>query len=545
MFNQRRFRETVELHMSGRVDEAIERYKRLLAAEPDEPDILHLLGVAVGQKRQFDEALKLIIKAINLKPGVPTYYQNLAATYENMGDMKTAGEIYNKMGNAHQDRQEYEQAIVAYDKALAYLPDDAEKLSNRASALTSLHRYDEALLWLDKALACNPTLSGALTNRGNVFSATGRTKEALADHQAALKAEKNFLDGHINLGNTLAALGRNDEALAAYNKALEIDPNSALTHWDKALLLLLLGRFEEGWREYEWRWKWPGYNEVIRNFPQPEWKGEPPEALGGPLLVISEQGYGDIIQLVRYLPPLAAQGYEIIFETQPTTLTLLEEGLSHKGIKIISRGAELGSRIMGNLPFAAWTGMFSLPYILKTDAENIPHEVPYLTVRKEKLEKWRERFASNAIKPKIGLVWAGRPEHTKDKHRSIPPTLLRPLLDTGAQFYSLQKSGPKWDEPRVIDLADELEDFTDTAAAISALDLVITVDTSVAHLAGALGRPVWVLLPLIPDWRWLLQGDTSAWYPSMRLFRQETEGDWEEVIGRVKLVVQLDIEEGA
>ena len=534
MLNQRRFREAVELHIAGKFPEAIEQYTLLQGLEPSNPDVWHLQGVALGQVGDYASSLARIKQAIVLRSDVPEYYQNLAATYENMKDKPAAAEAYNSLGNILQGHNQFEPAITAYDKVLAIQPDNAKVMSNRGAALNSLGKYEEALEWFAKALAAEPELATALTNRGNALAATGKGDAALASHQAALAAREgeHFPDVHLNLGNALAGLGRSQEAMAEYNKALALRPDSGLGHWNRALLLLLQGRFAEGWREYEWRWRWRGYTEPRRGFSQPVWRGEAASALGGTLLIAAEQGFGDVIQFSRYVPLLATEGHNVLFEVQRELYELFSESFDQPGIRIVARQPS-PLTVEGQLPFAAYTGLMSLPGRFETTAETIPAPVPYLAVAPERAARWVKRLKTKSKVLKVGLVWAGRPEHTKDRWRTLDPALLVPLLvRPGVIFYSFQKgeAASQLQAANVEVLGEELLNFADTAAALQQMDLLISVDTSVAHLAGALARPVWLMLPVVPDWRWRESGDTSPWYPTMKLFRQTRRGDWSKVI---------------
>jgi tetratricopeptide (TPR) repeat protein len=536
MHNQRRFREAVELHISGKFAEAAERYAALQQLEPQNPDVWHLQGVALGQLGDYETSLKRIRHAIALKRDVPEYYQNLASTCENMKDKPAAAEAYNGLGNAWQLHHHYEAALLAYEKVLAIQPDNARTMSNYGAALNGLGRFDEALEWFEKALAKEPGLATALTNRGNALAATGAGEAALDSHRAALDGKgaegAHIPDAHLNLGNALAGLGRSAEAMVEYERALALRPDSGLGHWNRALLLLLLGRYAEGWQEYEWRWQWSGYTEPRRGFPQPVWRGESASALGGPLLVTSEQGFGDVVQFARFVPLLLAEGHTVLFEVQRELYELCRESFSHPRLKVIVR-QDSPLDIEGKLPFAAYTGLMSLPGRFEIVEETIPAPVPYLAVTDERAERWAKRLKAKPKTLKVGLVWAGRPEHTKDRWRSLDPAVLAPLLGKpGISFYSFQKgeAATRLADSTVEQLGDELATFADTAAALEQMDLLISVDTAVVHVAGALARPVWVMLPAVPDWRWRETGDSTPWYPTLKLFRQSERGDWMPVI---------------
>jgi tetratricopeptide (TPR) repeat protein len=539
MLNQRRFREAIELHIAGKFQEAVERYAALQQLEPKNPDYWHLQGVALGQSGDYPKSVERIRKAISLQKNVPEYYQNLAMTYENLKDKPAAADAYNSLGNAHQEHHQYEAALLAYEKVLAIQPDNAKTMSNYGAALNGLGRYEEALEWFDRALAAEPAMATALTNRGNALASLGAGDQALDSHRAALSAKEqegaHFPDAHLNLGNALAGLGRSAEAMAEYEKALALRPESGLAHWNRALLLLLQGKFAEGWREYEWRWRWSGYTEPRRGFPQPVWRGESASALNGPLLVAAEQGFGDVVQFSRYVPLLADEGHNVLFEVHRELYELCRESFDHPRIKVIARQTS-PLDIEGKMAFAAYTGLMSLPGRFETVEATIPAPVPYLAVAPERTARWAKRLKTKPKTMKVGLVWAGRPEHTKDRWRTIDPALLAPLLaKPGIAYYSFQKgeAAGQLASSGVEHLGDELANFADTAAALQQMDLLISVDTSVVHVAGALAQPVWLLLPAVPDWRWRESGDSTPWYPTLKLFRQTTRGDWGQVIAEM------------
>ncbi len=495
-----RFREAAELHKAGRFDEAGKIYQELIEENPNDPDLWHFKGLLSAHKGDFEEAIRYISLAIMLKPGVPDYFQNLAFSYEAAGNTIKAAETYNKLGNALQEQCRFADTMAPYTRALELKPD----------------------------------FTSVLINRGSAFDRLGRYLEAAADFTLALErlGQPDDPAGLLNVANALSGLGRSQQAIEIYTRMLEIEPRNVSAHCSRALLRLRLGDMAEGWKEYEWRWNRDGgFREPRGQFRQPVWHGETPQELGGTLLVIAEQGLGDIIQFARYVPLLAAQGHDILFETLPELTTLFAEGFDHPNIRVIPR-IDAPLEVEGNLPFAAWVGVMSLPERFATTLATVPNDVPYVKVAPKKAAQWQSRLTGDGLK--IGLVWAGNPKNLNDFARSIPAQMLGPLLDTpDVTFYSLQK-GPSADHEsgrgNLVKLGPELTDFTQTAAAILALDLVITVDTSVCHLAGALGKPVWLMIPMMPDWRWLNEGEATVWYPTMRIFRQSVRGQWGDVI---------------
>ncbi|MBM3526320.1 MAG: tetratricopeptide repeat protein, partial [Alphaproteobacteria bacterium] len=329
-----------------------------------------------------------------------------------------------------------------------------------------------------------------------------------------------------NLGLAYREKGDIATAITTYEQALAIDGQHGEAHWNRAICWLLQGDMARGWTEYEWRWKRPDFMAIMPNFPTPAWTGG--TLAGKSIFVCSEQGVGDTIQFVRYAPLLEKQGARVLFGCQPELADLLKTA---PGVaEIVPLGGTASA-------FDTHTMLLTVPRLLGTTLETVPAEIPYLSADSKKAETWAERL-SDLQGMKVGLVWRGNPKHVNDHARSCAPDVLRALLDVdGVSFVSLQKGGPQGEAASlagVRDLAGALPDFAETAATIQNLDLVISVDTAVAHLAGALGKPVWTLLPFAPDWRWLVGRDDSPWYPTMRLFRQSKPRDWAGVIKRVR-----------
>jgi Tfp pilus assembly protein PilF len=425
-------------------------------------------------------------------------------------------------------RQRFDEALASYDRALAVRPDYAEALSNRGVTLHELKRFDEALASYDRALAVRPDYAEALSNRGVTLHDLKRFDEALASYDRALAVGPDYAEALSNRGVTLRALKRFDEALASYERALALRPDYAQAHWNKSLLQLLTGDFDSGWREHEWRWKNESLGLVKPNFAQPLWLGEN-EIKDKTILLHGEQGFGDTIQFCRYVPLVTARGARVLLGVQAPLLGLMASFADVA--QVISEKDKLPH-------FDLHCPLASLPLAFGTRIESIPANVPYLTASPESIRSQTFTPGSKGDL-KIGLAWSGRPEHKNDANRSINLRSLLPLLDVKANFVSLQKDVRANDaavlkcRSDLVHFADELKTFSDTAGVISKLDLVISVDTSVAHLAGALAKPVWILLPFVSDWRWLLDREDSPWYPTARLFRQTAPGDWSDVISRV------------
>ncbi|MBI3447167.1 MAG: tetratricopeptide repeat protein [Magnetospirillum sp.] len=423
----------------------------------------------------------------------------------------------------------HEEALNTYRAAtlLASDPNPADLLNNMGVALERLERREDSVAMLQAASLVRPDSPAIQDNLGNALLGTARAVEAEACHRRAISLGAKGAETWSNLGNALHRQGRLDEADSAYRRAIQMNPNGAKFHTNLALNLLLSGRMEEGWREYEWRWRdHPNLPAYLRD---QAWTGEPLPAdlpQGGTLLLQAEQGYGDTLQFVRYAPLLKSRGVSrVILACQPELLRLMET----------APGLDAVVAETGPLPgFDRAVTLLSLPGLLADTA--IPTDFPYLSVPTGTRFRLPKAAEGGKAGLKVGIAWAGRPTHGDDWNRSIPAHQLKPILDVpGVRFYSLQRGAvaarlgrPAGD--KVLDAADLCADFSDTAALLGELDLVISVDTAVVHLAGALGKPVWLLLPPVPDFRWLLDGDGSAWYPGFRLFRRPPEAGWERPV---------------
>ena len=398
----------------------------------------------------------------------------------------------------------------------------------RGVTLHELRRFDEALASYDRALTLQPNEADVLNNRGLALDKLKRHDEALASCSRAIGLRPQFYSAFNSRGTILYDLKRHDEALADYERAIALQPDFAEAHWNEALVKLITGDFDRGWAKYEWRWNKESWVHARRNFPQPLWLGD--AAIDGKVILLhSEQGLGDTIQFCRYAPMVAARGARVILEVERSLRELMT---TVAGVtQVISKGDALPD-------FDVHCPLLSLPLAFGTRLETIPSDIAYLRAPSPTSTNWEARFGPK--RPRIGLAWSGNAVHQNDRDRSISLRALLPLLDIDATFVSLQKDVRASDAAlleehrKIIHLGDTLKDFSDTAAAISHLDLVISVDTSVAHLAGALGKPVWVLLAAAPDWRWLLDRDTSPWYPTARLFRQDDRRTWDSVVPQVR-----------
>jgi tetratricopeptide (TPR) repeat protein len=538
--------EALALHRQGQLRDAEKLYTRVLKAAPDHFDALNLLGSVKAQLGRIGEAHRLFSAAVKINPRVPQAWANL--------------------GQALHALKRDAEALDCFDKALALVPGDAGMLNNRANALLSLGRAEEALDGFRDVLARVPQHGEARLNSGIALAALGRAAEALAEfdravalvphhpaaqfnrglslyelgryaaavaaHDAALAATPDHAGAWLNRGRALAAQNRYDEALASYGKALALRKDDADAHFMESLLLLALGDYRRGFEQYEWRWRRTGMPEQ-KSRGRPLWRGDYPLPRKT-ILLHAEQGLGDTIQFARYVPVLAASGASVVLEVQPE-LTALMARLDGAA-KIVARGEALP-------PFDVHCPLGSLPLALKTEPATVPADIPYLSADDAHLEKWSKRLGPRQRR-RIAIAWSGNASHLNDRNRSVPFAKLAPLFSSPAQFISIQRELRDEDaaalaaEQRVGHIGAELENFSDTAAVIAQCDLVIAVDTAVAHVAGALGRPLWVLLPFAPDWRWTLDGASSPWYPNARLFRQTALGDWDGVIARVSEAVR-------
>jgi hypothetical protein len=424
----------------------------------------------------------------------------------------------------------YDEALAALDRALALQPDNADAHSNRGIVLSDIKRHDEAIASFDRALQLAPDHVEALSNKAAVLLALKRHDEALACCHRALALAPDHVGALCNHGTILNATMRQDEARAIYEHALTLAPDAPKLHGNLATVCLLTGDFARGFAEYEWRWKKDTLARTLRPFPQPLWQGE--DIAGKTILLHSEQGFGDTLQFCRYAPLVAARSARVILEVEPPLAALMRT-LSGPS-QVIAKGSPLP-------PFDVHCPLMSLPLACGTVLDTVPAETPYLKASAP--SGWRDRL-TGLRRPAIGLVWSGNPRHERDNDRSMSLAALLPLLDADATFVSLQKEPRPGDAALLAERSDILRfgektgDFADTAALIGELDLVITVDTSVAHLAAALGKPVWIMVQYLPDWRWLLAREDSPWYPTARLFRQDATHRWDGVIARVNAALR-------
>lgn len=516
-----------------------------LAARPKSPEVLLNYATVLNALGRDDEALAALDQVLSIKRRSVEAHNNRGALLEKMGrDVEAleaidrvleikpshADGLYNR-GSVLRKLGRHAEALKSFDRLLTIKPDYFKAHNNRGIALDALGRLEDALASYDRALALAPDFAEALNNRGNILQKLGRHADAVTSYDRAIAAKPDFPEVLNNRGRSLAFLGCHQEALASTSRAVALKPSYIDAQWNEGLLLLRLGQFTHGWKQYEWRFQRGEGLKKLRTFPRPKWLGESPVA-GKTILIHHEQGLGDTIQFARYVTLLAEQGARVIFEVQPPLKSLLAQ-LARPNIQVIGRGDAIPD-------FDMYCPLMSLPLAFRTELDAIPPATPYLTVAADRIAQWNDRLPKRKAL-RVGLVWSGNAVHGDDHNRSVALSRVAPLFDLpNIQFISLQKELREADaqllaaDGRIVDLGRDFGDFQDTAAAVAAVDLVISVDTSVAHLAGALGKPVWVLLPFCPDWRWLLDRDDSPWYPTARLFRQPGIGDWESVMGRVR-----------
>lgn len=531
-------------HALQKLDEANLNYQMAAGRDSNDDRIYNNWGIVLRDKGALDQAITRFQKAIQLNPDNANAYHNLGNVLADLGRLEGAIRCFRKavainpsnvahykcLGNALREKGEIDESLELLLQALDRFPDDPETLYSLGAVLKIKGRLDEAVVCYEKAIKLNPGLPQTYYNLGNVFKEKGPLEAAKEQFHKAIQLDPRFAEAYNNLGATYKETGAINDALIMYRKALEIKPDFPEARWNMGLTCLLSGKFIEGWEGYEYRWEKPDYIKYKRQFRQPVWQGE--ELSGKRILLHAEQGYGDTLQVLRYIPLLAGEKVKVFVECPLDLKSLISRsnGIS----RVIARGEPLPE-------FDIHCPLMTLPKIFGTTLESIPRTIPYLNVDKDLVGAWQMRLNSEAKNWKVGLVWAGNPEHHNDRNRSCSLEILSPLFQIkNVQFFSLQKGRRAEKDHRsyrdlgLFDLTGQIRDFSDTAALIENLHLVISVDTAVAHLAGAIGKKVWTLLPYNPDWRWLLEREDSPWYPTMRLYRQSSPGDWTSAIQRVK-----------
>jgi len=526
----------------GDHQKAVELLHQSIRLDPAAEQAHNNLGIALAGLGRLDEAVASLGKATELNPGFAVAHYNLGSVLQRANRLPEAVDSLRRaiaakpdyldahfhLANALYQQKEFEGAVASYRRAVELKPDLPAAHFGLASTLKTLQHNAEAETSFRRALELRPDWAEAHNSLGNALAAQSRDDEAIESFERALALKPDYADAHNNLGVVLQKQNRIAGALLSYHRCELLRPDHADLHLNMALAYLVAGDFTNGWREYEWRYQ--SKARPPRKLPKPLWTGE--DLAGKTILLHFEQGFGDTLQFMRYAPLLAARGAQIVLEVQPALARLAATIKDAAQVQAVAAGEALPS-------FDFHCPLLSLPERFGTDLASIPANLPYLAPEAKAVARWR-REIGDAPALKVGLVWAGNAKHQNERQRSLKLERLMPLFELpGIRWFSLQVGERATDLARlpagkIVDLSRGLTDFAETAAAIANLDLVIAVDTSVVHLAGALGRPVWAMLAFAPDWRWLLGREDSPWYPSVRLFRQARTGDWESVIARVR-----------
>jgi tetratricopeptide (TPR) repeat protein len=539
----------VALERLGRKEEALRHFERATTLDPNSPQGHYNRGLLEALLGRLPQALASLDRVLALQPSLPAIHANRGNVLTDLGRTAEALVSYDKAlalqprdpvtlrnrGRLLMRLERYTEAMASFDAAVALAPEDFAAHFHRGVALAVLERHTEALQSFDRALALNPGSAEILNNRGVVLGQLDRPEEAFESFSKALAIDATHVEAHTNAANILKTLNRPVEALRYLDRALALRPEDSKLLWGKSLALLTLGELKQGWPLYESRLQLEYLRPLQRHSDSPRWRGEPLE--GKILLVHAEQGLGDTLQFTRYVPLLESKGARVIFEVQPALEKLLRSA-PIRG-EILAVGAPLPR-------FDLRTPLLSLPWHLGTELDSIPGGVPYLRADAARAAVWKERLAA-LPGLKVGLTWQGNLETEKQggfRGRSFLLAAAAPLAQVpGVTLISLQK-GPGSEQRQQVAFLGKIlelmppwemgpEEIMDTAALMTELDVIVTSDTATAHLAGALGLPVWVLLGASPDWRWLTDRDDTPWYPTMRLFRQRKSGQWPEVFDRV------------
>ena len=492
----------------GRYSDALADLDIAASIDPMDPALPFKKGVIYQELSDTTEAISSFHAALKLKPDFVEAYNNIGAVLSSVGRDK--------------------EALGVYNAALSIYQDVGELYFNQANSLRSLGQYEQALESYNRAISIDSENPEYLNNRGVAFHKLNRLSSALSDYEDAIQRNPDYIRAINNQGLAFADTFKFDRALASYNRVIELNPDYAEAYWNKAILYLMHGHYLEGWRLFDWRLRMPGASTKYSFFDKPDWRGEE-DISDKRLFIPSEQGLGDLIQFSRYAAMAVEKAGEVILEVPKMLVPVIR-----------TLHPEITLSIKGQKPpeFDVYCPVMSLPYAFRTTLETIPTNGKYLSSDGQKVSLWQEALGPTD-KKRVGLVWSGSPKHENDHNRSIPLTELVPLLSDSVEWHSLQKEYRETDlavlesMPQVSQHQDALVDFSDTAALIECLDLVITVDTSVAHLAGALGKPVWIMLPHVPDYRWLTDRDDSPWYDSVRLYRQQASCNWAPLIERL------------
>jgi tetratricopeptide (TPR) repeat protein len=572
---QRNFQLAIQHHQAGRLAEAEGFYRQILSRVPNHPDALHLLGVLAGQAGRPNIGIDLINRAIAINPKTADYYCNLGEIYRRLGRLDEAiassrraielrpdyvmafsnlgvalrdsqkpneaieafrraielggnfAELYGNLGNALRDKGQLDAAIAAYEQAILLKPNYAQGFNNLGVALRDKKKLNEAAAAIRRAIELEPNDAETHYNLGGILMEERELDAARDALAAAIRLNPNHANVSNNLGSCWMMQEEPSRALPEFERAIQLDPNLATARFNRGLANLMLGDFRRGFPDYEWRAAVkPQFIFMREGSTRPRWDGKPLE--GQTIFLHAEQGFGDTIQFVRFVPMVHERGGRVILGIQPQLERLMRQ---------VPGVERIVSSIEPDLQYDVHCPLLSLPLALGTELASIPREVPYLKADVELAGRWKSRLNNPPVKT-VGLAWAGSAMNEHDSIRTISLQQLEPLAKIkNVALFSLQKGeAAKELLPKgfpAIDWTNDLHDFSDTAALVENLDLVITVDSAVAHLAGAMGKPVWILIPYSPDWRWMTQREDNPWYPTARLFRQTKPGDWSGVIERV------------
>jgi tetratricopeptide (TPR) repeat protein len=571
-------RQGLALHQRGQLAQAQTKYEEILRVQPRHFDALNMLGVIALQRGDLAAALELLGRAIEIDPDDAAVHFNRGAVLQQLNRAEESVASYGQAIAIKPDYAEafcnrglvlaqvnrWDEALASYDRALAAKPDFAQAHFNRGVVLKELGRWEDALTGYGRAVSLDPGFAEGYCNQGLVLAHLGRWEAALASYDHAIAIKPQFAEAHFNRGLVLSKLEQASPALASfdraialradfaeayynrglvlthlkqvdaslsnYDRAVELRPGYAEAHQNRSWMLLLSGDLARGWIDYEWRWKDANGADIKhkRDLGRPLWLGDAAIA-GKTILLHAEQGLGDTLQFCRYVNRVAGLGARVLLEVPAPLIPLLKqlEGVS----ALIGQGMALPN-------FDFQCPLLSLPLAFHTTLDSIPGATSYLSADPAKVEHWRGMLGDQSA-PRVGLAWSGSTLHKNDHNRSIPLAKILEHLPGGFEYVSLQKDPRESDRqvlkshPNMVNFDDVLNDFGDTAALCACMDLVISVDTSVAHLGGALGQRSWILLPYHADWRWLMDRDDSPWYPSVKLYRQAHVGDWNGVLRRV------------
>ncbi|HVT89633.1 MAG TPA: tetratricopeptide repeat protein [Tepidisphaeraceae bacterium] len=519
----------------GQTAAAVESYRKALAIRSDFPDAWSNLGNALLDLGQVDDAIAAHRRSVELRPDAPDLWNNFSQSLAKKGLLGDAIQVcqralslrrdfipvYLNLSAILQENKQFDEAIAVCQAALSIKPELPQAYNNMGNALRGKGDHEQAITAYRNAVALQSDYADAHANLGRILQSLGRSEQAVEACRRAIAAMPNHADAYSDLATALIHSGRLNDGIAAYRQAAALKPGSPLIHYNLGMALLLNGDYRHGWPECEWRWQVKEHDNAPPQFAQPKWDGT--NLNGKTVLLWAEQGFGDCLQFARFAPLVARQGGRVLLASHPPTLPLLKS-LQH--VEVVSLDEPLP-------PHDMQYALMSLPLVFDTTVQSIPAG-SYLRADPELVNEWKEKMGEEDGRLKVGLAWSGRPTHANDHNRSIQAQILEPLGKlSNVKFFSLQI--PRSEEPPIemTDLMADAQNFADTAAFIENLDLVITVDTSVAHVAGAMGKPVWVLLAYVPDWRWLMDRNDSPWYPTARLFRQPAPSDWATVIDEV------------